>query len=123
MSDKHHDKKLSRVLSDLKAEYLTALPEKIKRIRSLTENESWDQIYDEYHKLKGTGKTYGFPEISTVCEKLEILAQKKETQKKALFLEAAGLLEDIHKAFISGKNFDLENHPFSKTLLKSGRKK
>jgi len=118
-----HNKKLSRLLSDLKKEYLITLPEKIEKLRSLTEKEKWIEIQEEYHKLKGTGKTYGFPEISTLSEQLETLAQKKESQKKGLFLEALDLLEEIRKAAVRNENYNLLNHPLGKTLLKSGRKK
>lgn len=117
------DKKLSRVLSDLKKEYLEALPGKIQKIRSLTQKENWPLIYEEYHKLKGTGKTYGFPEISILCEQLEKLAQKKETQKPALFLEAVDLLEELRLSFENNRSFDLLSHPLGKTLLKLQGKK
>lgn len=118
-----HNKKLSRLLSDLKKEYLIALPEKIEKLRSLTQKEKWLEIQEEYHKLKGTGKTYGFPEISVLCEQLETLAQKKESQKTGLFLDALNLLEEIHKAALKNESYNLLNHPLGKTLLKSGRKK
>ena len=117
------DKKLSRVLSDLKVEYLESLPNKIKKIRSLTKKEDWQSLYDEYHKLKGTGKTYGFPEISILCEQLEMLALKKESQKIALFQQAADLMEEMHQAYCKQKTIDLLSHPFAKTILKSGRRK
>lgn len=120
---KSENKKLSRVLSDLKIEYLEALPGKIQKIKNLTLQEDWPQIYEEYHKLKGTGKTYGFPEISILCERLESLAQKKDSQKIGLFMEAVQLLEELRKAFEKGKSYDLLAHPLGKTLLKSGRKK
>ena len=115
--------KLSKVLADLKIEYLEALPHKIEKIKSLTQQEKWPEVYEEYHKLKGTGKTYGFPEISILCEQMEKLAQKKESQKIPLFLEAALLLGELHSAFQKNKSYDLLSHPLGKTLLKSGRHK
>lgn len=114
---------LSVVLSDLKKDYLAKLPLKIERLKELAQAENWEDLYTEYHKLKGTGKTYGFPEISAVCEKLEIFAQKKEMQHVALFEDAAKLIEDLLLSYIEGKPIDLGTHSFGKTLLRSGKKK
>lgn len=114
---------LSTVLSDLKKDYLAKLPLKILRLKELTQAENWEDLYTEYHKLKGTGKTYGFPEISAVCEKLEIFAQKKEMQRKSLFEDAERLIEDLRVCYLEGKEIDLGKHPFAKTLMRLGKKK
>ncbi len=118
---KKSDKKLSSVLADLKADYLRDLPRKIERLRTLTEANNWAALYDEYHKLKGTGKTYGFPEISQLCERLEHLSQKKESQKQSLFLDAIRLLEVMQQTLQKGESFELTSHPLGRTLLGTGK--
>ena len=109
--------KLSQVLAELKAEYLKGLPGKIEHLRDLTHKHDWHSLSEEYHKLKGTGKTYGFPEVSTFCEKLEFLALKKETQIPGIFLQAIGVLERMLKAFNYDQSYDLQSDPLAKTIL------
>jgi HPt (histidine-containing phosphotransfer) domain-containing protein len=116
-------KDLSDVLGDLKKDYLSNLPQKISLIKKLTQSEDWKELYTEYHKLKGTGKTYGFPEISTLCAKMESFAQNAETQNKSIFEKAVELLDEIRISYVEQKPLDLSQHAFGKTLLKSGRKK
>lgn len=117
------DKKLSKLLADLKIEYLKEFPNKINRIKKITAQQDWKLIYEEYHKIKGTGKTYGFPEISQICEVLETMAQNKETQKITLFEEAIGLLQEMYDGYQRGETLDLQKHPLAKTLLLSGKTK
>lgn len=116
-------KDLSDVLEGLRKDYLSNLPQKISLIKKLTLDENWKELYNEYHKLKGTGKTYGFPEISTLCAKMENFAQNVETQNKSIFEKAVGLLDELRISYSEQKPLDLSQHSFGKTLLKSGRKK
>ena len=109
--------KLASVLSELKAEYLEKLPSKIEKIRLLTEKGSWTEIEDEYHKLKGTGRTYGFPEISILCEKMEILAQHPKTQNQNAFRDAVTVLERINAHYSQGSEFDLKTDALAQSLL------
>jgi HPt (histidine-containing phosphotransfer) domain-containing protein len=109
--------RLSMVLNELKADYLKKLPTKIVNLRALTEAQNWEGLEDEYHKLKGTGKTYGFPEISTICEKLEFLVQQKHHQKPELFQGANDLLEKMHQGYVDQKPVQIHEDPFACTLL------
>lgn len=109
--------KLSQVLAELKADYLKSLPAKIAHLQELTQQHDWHNLSEEYHKLKGTGKTYGFPEVSILCEKLEHLALQKETQIPGIFLQAVGVLERMLKAYSYGQDYDLQSDPLAKTIL------
>lgn len=109
--------KLSEVLKELRSDYLLKFPNKIAQLRQLTEAQSWKELEDEYHKLKGTGSTYGFPDISTVCEIMESLAQNKYNQKPELFAQTVSLLERMHQNYAEGKVLDLSSDPFARSLL------
>ncbi len=109
--------RLSAVLSELKSDYLKKLPSKIANLRTLTEAQNWEGLEDEYHKLKGTGKTYGFPEISTICEKLEFLVQQKHHQNPELFQGANDLLEKMHQSYLNQEPIRLDQEPFARSLL------
>lgn len=117
-----NDKKLSDLLSELKAEYLIKLPEKILALRQFTEQQSWQNVEAEFHKLKGTGRTYGYPDISVLCERLEFLAQHKDTQLPVLFHQAIDLLTRMLKAYEKGEPYNLSADATMKTILKMGGK-
>lgn len=117
MSDNDTKEKLSAVLAELKAEYLVALPQKIERLKFHTDNEDWENLSEEYHKIKGTGKTYGYPEISIIAEKLEGLAKAKETQLPPLFQQALSLLERIRVAYANNQKFNMDEDQTVRTIL------
>lgn len=81
--------KFSELLAELKADYLSILPERIANLEKLLKEKNWKQMHIEFHKLKGTGKTYGFPEVSTICEKLEEASRYDNRQAEL----AAGISE------------------------------
>lgn len=109
--------KLSQLLSELKQEYIATLPQKIERLRQFTDERDWTNLSEEYHKLKGNGKTYGLPEVSILCEQLEMIALNKDGQKFTLFEHALTLLERMHKSYLSGDSFDLDKDPIAKSIL------
>jgi HPt (histidine-containing phosphotransfer) domain-containing protein len=118
----HSNVKLSQLLSELKQEYIASLPEKIERLRKHTQAQDWTKLSEEYHKLKGNGKTYGLPEISILCEQMEMIALKKDSQDSptftpTLFEHALTLLERMHKSYLSGDSFDLDKDPIAKSIL------
>lgn len=114
---KNKTQKLSEVLAELKAEYLQSLPVKIAKLEKLLAEEAWSDLTEEFHKLKGTGKTYGFPEISILCEKLEVLSSSKETQKTVLFEQALLLFHKMRASYNKGETFDLERDPISRSIF------
>ena len=59
------------MMAELKKEYISELPAKINYIETLIEQSNQTELENEFHKLKGTGKTYGVPEVSIICEKAE----------------------------------------------------
>jgi HPt (histidine-containing phosphotransfer) domain-containing protein len=108
---------LKEVLSTLKKEYLEALPVKLKKIKELTQAKELDLLREEYHKLKGTGKTYGFPEISIVCAKLEALLQNTKTVETKNLVQAAELLEKMYQKYLKNEALDLNQDKFARELL------
>lgn len=113
----HNPAKLNQILAELKVEYLASFPQKIQKLKALTQSKDWTQLAEEYHKLKGTGKTYGFPEVSTICEKLETLATHNQTHLQHLFEQAIELLERMHKAYQMGNSFELDSDPTAKSIM------
>lgn len=71
---------LERLLHSLKAEYTLS---------------SRDDIRRQFHSLKGTGTSYGFPEITQICGRLEDAIKQEHIE--LFYLLRAGI-EDIRQA-------------------------
>ena len=99
---------IKKVLADLQMTYLKNLPDKIESLRNALQKHDVRTLEDDFHKLKGTGKTYGLPEISQVAQMLEHLcADQPGLAAKAVPL-AIELLLEIHKCRTGGKPYPLE---------------
>lgn len=87
------------LLKTLQQDYLKSLPEKIKVITAQVQAQDASNVRESFHKLKGTGRTYGFPEVSELAEVVENICI---TQAPAAGLSAAQqallVLEDICRA-------------------------
>jgi HPt (histidine-containing phosphotransfer) domain-containing protein len=117
MNPPKSEKKLSELLADLKAEYLIKLPDRITALKALNSARKWSNLEEEFHKLKGNGKTYGFPDISIVCEKLESLCQQKDTQIPGLFDQAIDLLSRMLISYQQGSPLDLSDDTTMKAIM------
>ncbi len=61
------------LLKSLHKEYLTSLPSKIDSIAQQAIKGSAAELRESFHKLKGTGRTYGMPEVSELATLVEDL--------------------------------------------------
>ena len=109
--------KFNQMLQEMKQDYLESFPKRISLIKKYMSEDKWQSVHEEYHKLKGTGKTYGFSEISIVCEVLELLSMKQPVTEVALFQDSIGLLERMHQTYLQNQPFELEKDPVATRLL------
>jgi hypothetical protein len=64
---------IDELLMELQKNYLKSFPAKIELIERLYQSGDTKALRVEFHKLKGTGLTYGIAEVSQVGEKMELL--------------------------------------------------
>src|SRR5438270_2952319 len=102
---------LDKILADLKKEYLDGLPTRLAGIRQHLRDGALDVLEDEFHKLKGTGRTYGIPEISDVGEITEHICGDARQHVRTAVPLALDLLSDIHEARIRQETFDVKADP------------
>lgn len=74
---------LQDLLKELQKEYLGSFPEKIANLEALLKSGQLDDLTTEYHKLKGTGRTYGLPEVTQLGELLESIAEHDAVEDPA----------------------------------------
>lgn len=97
------------MMEQLKKEYIQALPNRVDEIRRKLTAIDTSSLREDFHKLKGTGKTYGVPEITLLAEVVErICAGKPKEVVGAVVPEALDLLSLIHDHRTSQRSFDIE---------------
>lgn len=101
----------------LKKEYVQKLKQYIDEIRENLSSNQFSSITDRFHKLKGSGKTYGMVEVSEIGAVMEEICRKipsKEKQKSSVLLSLE-LLEKLQKYQANlMQRQNLENPPSSK---------
>ena len=106
------------LLQELRDEYLKELPQTLETIKS--SSHDLKALACIFHKLKGSGKTYGITAITTIATPLENLCLKGDRTKLQEHLEAA--IELLHDICISHKNdqsLSLENDARYQSLLRT----
>ncbi len=95
---------LDELLEELRQGYLASIPQKIEQIRSRKECEEF-AVQGDFHRLKGSGASYGVPEISQLGEIMVQICREKPKALSWVLPLSIELLEKIRVA-------RLHNHPF-----------
>lgn len=99
---------LEKIMKELKQEYLQDLPQRILSLQQSFSTQDYIFIREEFHKLKGTGKTYGIPEISILAEAIEHICVNAPKNIPAAFPPALKLLQNIHQSRSQNLALNLE---------------
>ncbi|MCB0379357.1 MAG: Hpt domain-containing protein [Bdellovibrionales bacterium] len=110
-SDNYND-----LMNELRTEYLEGFSEKFIVIRKYLSDSDLYPLELEFHKLKGTGTTYGAPEVSEIGLHMERIC-KSQPQDLAEWVEMAiQLLEKTKKKYLDEESFELQMDPAFKKL-------
>jgi HPt (histidine-containing phosphotransfer) domain-containing protein len=99
------------LLSQLRIEYVSSLPEKIQIIRHFYNSGDALGVKEVFHKLKGTGATYGVPEISMIGETVEQFCKTKPQDMKTVIPDALALLDSVHTSRTKNEEFNVSADP------------
>lgn len=89
---------LEEMIKTLQQEYLAGLPEKISQIEKIIQSKETAAMRDCFHKLKGTGSTYGLPEVSELGQAVEeVCIQRPASAAEAATLGVV-LLREIYQS-------------------------
>lgn len=95
---------MDELLKKLKQEYLEQIPEKIKEIQHLFDNNKITELRNSFHKLKGSGKTYGVAPISIISERMEkICSESPDKVNQEIIDLYKAILEDIKDQIITSE--------------------
>lgn len=110
---------LKKLLLDFKSEYKKAFPQKLSTIKQLAAEKNWQQLVEELHKIKGSGKTYGYPEVSILAEALEALCSKQNFDD---IDKAWPIFSRMQQAWDKNLHYDLLSDEEAQTLIQGAKK-
>jgi HPt (histidine-containing phosphotransfer) domain-containing protein len=99
------------LLKTLHQDYLSSLPKKIVTIRDQIMAGQAGDLRESFHKLKGTGRTYGMPEVSDLSAVVEEVCLDNPAKAATAAGHALEILQDIYTARTQGRSHDLEGDP------------
>lgn len=97
------------LMNQLRVEYVSSLPEKIQIIRHFYNSGDYLGVREVFHKLKGTGATYGVPEVSLVGETLEAFCKLNPSKLNEAVPDALDILNQIYSCRLNNKEFDVSS--------------
>jgi signal transduction histidine kinase/response regulator of citrate/malate metabolism len=71
----------SSAFDKLVAGYASRLPQKLANLSTAFEKQNWDELRQLIHKLKGSAGSYGFSDISEICENIEFQINEEDYKK------------------------------------------
>jgi HPt (histidine-containing phosphotransfer) domain-containing protein len=107
----HRRMTFDELLKTLQRDYLTSIPQKIEVIRKQMEDKSVNDLRESFHKLKGTGRTYGIPEVSELAASIEEICIDFPDSALTAAAHALELLIEIHSSRAKDKVFALNGDP------------
>ena len=111
----------SSLIAELQVDYVASFPNKIATLNNFYRQKDWSSLELEFHKLKGTGTTYGVPEISKICKEMERICRDSPQAIPEVFSHCVSLIEDIEKIYSDKKeSFALESDKRYSELCQKG---
>jgi HPt (histidine-containing phosphotransfer) domain-containing protein len=99
------------MLKSLQREYLASIPEKIKIIEAQMAADNLNDVRESFHKLKGTGRTYGMPEVSEVGALVEAICLGHPVNAFKAGLIAIAILRDVFSAHTGTPGYVFAHDP------------
>lgn len=109
---------IQEILAGLQKTYLASIPEKVKNLEALFKANDLEKLETEYHKLKGTGRTYGLPEFTQLGATLERICETSAKSLPVAVPLSLDLLTRMRDARIQLTEIHLDLEPDYQTLLK-----
>ncbi len=99
---------IKAILAELQKDYVASIPHKIATISEYWRTQKLEDLQTEYHKLKGTGRTYGLPEVTQLGEALEALCISGSSSLPIAVPLSINVLERIRAHRELGTQINLE---------------
>lgn len=120
MTKKESKENYDEMMRELRGTYLTALVGRIAIVQTLTEKLDWSELYEIFHKIKGTGTTYGFPDLSKLCQRMEDLVRDKDERRPEHLKAALELLNYLLQTYQQDKEPEMMKQPQAQIVWPKG---
>jgi HPt (histidine-containing phosphotransfer) domain-containing protein len=100
----------------LKQKYLQNIPDKIAAVRKIIATNEILHLEQEFHKINGSGKTYGYEAVSLVAFPIERHCKNKNPNVFALAELACQLLQKVYDNFNAKQPYEVQNDPLFKEI-------
>ncbi len=100
---------LNDLFIELKQEYLDSFDEKIASIMTFWFRRDLKNLKNEFHKIKGTGTTYGVHEATAIAEILEDLCDENSPKLGLSIMIFVEMLRHIRHQHENKSTLDLES--------------
>lgn len=102
---------LKNVLAGLQKDYIASIPEKMASISHHWQTGKLLDLQSDYHKMKGTGRTYGIPEITQLGAAMEALCLTYRSSLAQTVPLSLAILDRIRTIRERGEQFEIDNDP------------
>lgn len=100
---------LEDMLKELRHGYLVELDDKVQAITKFLEDAQIAKMRDSFHNLKGSGTTYGVPEITLIASRLETLCENPTSDLTWAVETALHLIKKVQTACLTATEFEIES--------------
>jgi HPt (histidine-containing phosphotransfer) domain-containing protein len=111
------EEKFSKLRAELRVEFLAEFPNRLKILQKYLELGQAQDWMGEFHKLKGTAATYGFPELGEFVERLEPYLQMEHPDKELLYRGVLKIMHRMLQEWKKGLPFSLEKDKLVQNLF------
>ncbi len=98
---------IEELMKQLKREYIDTLPTKKAKVLELFRHNQLVELETEFHKMKGSGKTYGLGEVSQFGEIFEMICMDLPSALPTVMPLALELIDEIYRLQNLNQSFDI----------------
>jgi HPt (histidine-containing phosphotransfer) domain-containing protein len=113
---------LDNLLKDLQTEYINRLSEKATEIELAFKSKDISTVQDVFHRLKGSGSTYGIPEISDLGLVAEAICHHHPEALPWVVPAAIEILKKIQRSRQIDLSYPITEDPCYLRLVQAGQK-
>lgn len=84
------------MMKELQSDYIKSIPEKVQLLENYLNKGDQSALRDRFHRMKGSGATYGLPEVSELSAVMERICERKGLPLNEVIPPALEILTDIY---------------------------
>jgi HPt (histidine-containing phosphotransfer) domain-containing protein len=77
----------NKAFEELKKQYISSFPEKVELLLHALESKDYQTIENFGHRLRGSGMSYGYPELSKIGTEIELAGNLAQSIQLSLLID------------------------------------